>query len=176
VTVVEIDDPTTANETIEVLDQDVMQLGSPQLRARRVIVRLEGSEVVFHSTNLRVRARTMAHGGLVAYVAFGPRARGSVNGGSPYGPNPWWVAEPGTEAVFVVEAGYESVALLVQPDEIQAHLRGRQREEPFRMPLGVETLHRNVAVVGKLFAWGKGLENPSTQARRVAAVSREVGR
>jgi hypothetical protein len=47
VTDVEISDPTTANDTIEVLEQDVVSLGSERLRARRVTVRLEGGLVLY---------------------------------------------------------------------------------------------------------------------------------
>ena len=50
-----------------------MQLQSMSLRARRVIVRLGASAVVFYSTNRRVRTRTSARKGLLAYVTFGPQ-------------------------------------------------------------------------------------------------------
>ena len=93
VTVVEISDPTVLGAGIELLDQDVMQLQSMPLRARRVIVRLDPAAVVFHSTNLRVRTRTSVREGLLAYVTFGPQARGTVNG-LPVRPGLMLVAEP----------------------------------------------------------------------------------
>jgi hypothetical protein len=80
VSVVEISDPTAAGAGIDLIDQEVMQLQSMPLRARRVIVRLESAAVVFHSTNLRVRTRTRVRKGLLAYVTFGPQARGTVDG------------------------------------------------------------------------------------------------
>jgi AraC family transcriptional regulator, ethanolamine operon transcriptional activator len=163
VTIDEITDPTTANETIEVLEQDVVKLGSQRLRARRVTVRLEGSLVVFHRTNLRVRARTSVNRELVAYGVCGPRARGSVNG-LPIRSGTMLAVEPGTEVVFVAEPGYESVFALLGPDEIGAHLRGRQREDAFRMPHGAEILHRDAASVHRFFEWGKRLVD--TAARR----------
>jgi AraC-like DNA-binding protein len=156
VTVVELTDPTTANETIEVLEQDVVKLGSQRLRARRVTVRLEGGLVVFHRTNLRVRARTSVNRDLVAYGACGPRAKGSVNG-LPIRSGTMWAVQPGTEVVFVAEAGYESVAALFGPDEIEAHLRTRRRDDAFRMPRGAEILHRDAASVRRFFRWGKRL-------------------
>jgi hypothetical protein len=130
VTIVELTDPTTANETIEVLEQDVVTLGSQSLRARRVSVRLEGGLVVFHRTNLRVRARTSVNRELVAYGVCGPRAKGSVNG-LPMRSGTMLAVQPGTEVVFVSEPGYESIFALLGPDEIEAHLRGRQREEAY---------------------------------------------
>jgi hypothetical protein len=66
VTVVEITDPTAATAGIELIDQDVVQLQSMPLRARRVIVRLAAAAVVFHSANLRIRTRTSVHTGLLA--------------------------------------------------------------------------------------------------------------
>jgi AraC family ethanolamine operon transcriptional activator len=156
VTVVEITDPTAAGETIEVLEQDVVKLGERGLRARRVTVPLEGALVVFHRTNLRVRARTSVNRELVAYGACGTRAPGTVNG-LPMRSGTMLAVEPGTEVVFVAERGYESVFALLSPDEIAAHLRGRQREDAFRLPRGAEILHRNPGSVGRFFAWEKRL-------------------
>ena len=154
-----------ANETIEVLEQDVVKLGSRRLRARRVTVRLEGAFVVFHRTDLRVRARTSVNRELVAYGAWGSRARGPVNG-LPMRTGTMLAVQPGTEIVFVAEPGYESVFALLGPDEIEAHLRGRQRDDAFRMPRGAEMLHRDAASVRRFFEWG---------ARRVDTAARKPG-
>jgi len=165
VTVVEISDPTIANAGIELIDQDVVQLQSTPLRARRVVVRLEGAVVVFHSTNLRVRTRTSVHKGLVGYVTFGPRAKGTVNG-LPVRPDLMLAGEPETEVGFVAEAGYESITFLLPPEDVSSHLRVRRREEDFRMPHGVETLHVNAVMARRLFDWGKRLVD--TAARQPA--------
>lgn len=162
VTIDEITDATTAHETIEDLEQDVVQLGSQRLRARRVTVRLDSGLVVFHRTNLRVRTRTSVNRGLVAYGACGPRAKGSANG-LPMRSGTMLAVQPGTEVVFVSEPGYESVFALLGPDEIDAHLRGRQREEAFRMPRGAEILHRDPASVRLFFTWGKRLVDTATR-------------
>jgi AraC-like DNA-binding protein len=156
VTVVEISDPTAAGAGIELLDLDAMQLQSAPLRARRVIVRLESAAVVFHSTNLRVRTRTSVRKGLLAYVTFGPQAKGTVNG-LPVRPDLMVVAEPESEAQFVTNDGYESIAFLLAPQDIRAHLAARQREGEFRMPQGVEILQADAENVRRLFGWGKRL-------------------
>jgi AraC-like DNA-binding protein len=156
VTVVEISDPTAAGAGIELLDLDAMQLQSMPLRARRVIVRLESAAVVFHSTNLRVRTRTSVRKGLLAYVTFGPQAKGTVNG-LPVRPDLMVVAEPESEAQFVTNDGYESIAFLLAPQDIRAHLAARQREGEFRMPHGVEILQAEAENVRGLFSWGKRL-------------------
>ena len=156
VTVVELTDPTTSGETLEVADWDLVKLASPGLRARRVIVRLEGGMVVYHRTNLRVRTRTTMIPGLVGYGTCGPRAKGSANG-LPLRPGTLWAAEAGAEIAFVVEPGYESVFAAFTPDEMKTHLRGRQREDGFSMPQGAEILQRDPASVRRFFTWGKRL-------------------
>ncbi len=162
VTVVEISDPTAVGENIEVLTQDGVQLEAKPLRARRVIVRLEDALVVLHSTNLRVRTRTTLHSGLLAYVVFGPQAKGAVNG-LPIRPDLMLAAESGIQVEFVVEPGYESVSVLLPPAMVMSHWMGRQREENFRAPHGIEVLHVNAIHTGALFDWGKRLANTAAR-------------
>lgn len=156
VTVVEITEPTAVNAGIELYALEAVQLQSVPLRARRVVVRLESATVVFHSTNLRVRTRTTIAPGLVAYVAFGPHTQGTVNG-LPIRPGLMLSAAPDAEAVFVAEAGYQSMALLLPPQDIREHLAARQRDAEFRLPRGIEPLHADPDRVRKLFDWGKRL-------------------
>jgi AraC-like DNA-binding protein len=153
VTVVEISDPTIADQGIELIDQDAVQLTSKPFRARRVVVRLEGGVVVYHSTNHRIRTRTKTQQGLLAYVTFSPRAKGTVNG-LPIRPELMLAVEPETEVGFVTDAGHESISILLPPVDIRAHLLVRRREEEFRMPRGVETLQVEAAMVRRLFDWG----------------------
>jgi AraC family transcriptional regulator, ethanolamine operon transcriptional activator len=156
VTVVEFTDPTIAGLDFELLAQDAVQLQSNPLRVRRVIVRLGDATVVLHSTNLRVRTRTAAHEGLLAYVAFGPQATGTVNG-LPVSPGLLLAVPPKAQVRFVTNAGWESIAFLLRPEYIGAHLSARQRTDEFRMPRGVETLHASATMVQQLFEWGRRL-------------------
>ena len=156
VTVVEITDPTAVNAGIELLKQDAVQLQSMPLRARRVVVRLDAATVVFHSTNLRMRTRTSVTKDLIAYVTFGPHAHGTVNG-LPVRPGLMLSAAAEAEAVFVADAGYESIALLLPPQIIREHLAARQRGDEFRLPQGVEPLQADPEKVRRLFDWGKRL-------------------
>jgi AraC-like DNA-binding protein len=165
VTVVEISDPAIAGQGIELIDLDALQLTSTPFRARRVIVRLESGSVVYHSTNHRIRTRTKAQRGLLAYVTFDPRAKGTVNG-LPIRPELMLAVEPETEVVFVTDAGYESITLLLPPADIRAHLRDRRREGDFRFPKGAETLRADAPRVRRLFDWGKRLVD--TAARQPA--------
>lgn len=156
VSAVEIDDPTAAGAGIELLDLDAVQLEPMPLRARRVVVRLGSSAVVFHATNRRIRTRTSAAAGLLAYVVFGPRSNGTVNG-LPVGPGLMLAAAPDAAATFVAEAGYESLAFLVPPAGMRAHLAARRREGEFHLPRGVETLRADDGSARGLFEWGRRL-------------------
>jgi AraC-like DNA-binding protein len=156
VTVTELDDPAAAGASVELLDQDVVQLHLVPFRARRVIVRLESAAVVFHSTSLRVRTHTSVSQGMVAYVTFGPHASGSVNG-LPVRPGLVLAAAPGAEARFVSDAGWESVAFLLPPQEANLHLTARHREGGPRLPRGVEHLRVGADRGRRLFDWGKRL-------------------
>jgi len=156
VTVEDIDDPTTVNAGIELIDQDAVKLQSQPLQARRVIVRLGAAMVVFHTSNLRLRTRTSVLQDLLAYVAFGPQARGTVNG-LPVRPGMLLAAAPESEARFVVDACWESVTFLLPSQDIRAHLAVRQRDGEFRMPQGAETLQVSEARARQLFDWGKRL-------------------
>lgn len=156
VNVVEISDPTAVGESIKVINQDVVQLESKPLSARRVVVRLGSALVLFHSTNLAVRARTRLHADFVAYTAFGPNARGTVNGLS-VSPDRVLASMPGVEVEIVVMAGYESIAFLLPPDEVQSHLRGRHREGEFGPQKCVDLLTPRPAAAHGLYRWGRRL-------------------
>ena len=162
VTVVDINDPAIAGQGIEPIDLDAVQLTSVPFRARRVVVRLEGGVVVYHSTNHRIRTRTKAQRGLLAYVTFDPRAKGTVNG-LPIRPELMLAVEPETEVVFVTDSRYESITLLLPPPDIRAHLHVRGREQDFRLPRGAETLQADAASVRRLFDWGKRLVDAATR-------------
>jgi AraC-like DNA-binding protein len=156
VTVVDITDPSAAGAGFELVDLDAMQLQATPLRARRVIVRLGSAAVVFHSTNLRLRTRTRVLKGLLGYVTFGPKTNGTANG-LPVRADVLLVAEPDTEVQFVTNDGYESIAVLLPPEDIRAHLAARQRHREFRLPHGVETLQVSAEKLRGLFNWGKRL-------------------
>jgi AraC-like DNA-binding protein len=165
VTVVEISDAAAAGAGIELIDQDAVQLQPTPFRARRITVHLDTAAVVFHSTNLRVRTRTSAQKGLLAYVTFGPHAKGTVNG-LPVRAGLMLAAEPEAEARFVVDTEWESLTFLLRPQDLGEHLKARQRESEFRLPHGVELLDANADRVRSLFDWGKRLVD--TAARRPA--------
>ena len=165
VEVVEFTDPTISNAGIELIEQDAVLLESMPLRVRRTIVRLEDAAVVFHSANQRVRSTTSARGELLAYVVFGTQVSGTMNG-FPVGPGVMLAAEPGAEARFVTEPGWQSIIVMVRPRVFTEHLTARDSERDFRAPCGVTTLKVDGGKVGELFDWGKQLTD--TAARQLA--------
>jgi AraC family transcriptional regulator, ethanolamine operon transcriptional activator len=166
VTVVEISDPTAVGETIEMIKQDAVQLESRPLRVRRVGVRLGTSVLLFQSTNLPIRTRTRLQTGFVAFVAFGPLAAGTLNG-LPIGPDRILASTSGVEVEFVVAGGYESVSFFLPPDDIRAHLRGRHREDEFRLPNGVELLQPSPAAAHGLYGFGRRLADVAARQPEV---------
>jgi AraC-like DNA-binding protein len=154
VTVVDVTDPTEANAGVELLDLDAVQLQSQSMHARRVMIRLGSAAVVFHSTNLRIRTRTTVRKGFLAYVVFGPQARGSING-LPVRPGLLLAAGPETQNTLVTEAGWESITFMLRPSDIVEHLTARQRAGEFRLPRGLEPLQVDSERVDRLFEWGK---------------------
>jgi len=157
VSILEISDPTVAGADVELIDQDVAQLQSMPLQARRVTVRLGAAAIIFVSTNLRLRTRTRGvRQDLLAYVAFGPRAKGTVNG-LVVRPGLVLAVAPGAEVRFVVEPGWESMTVLLPPLELRAHHVARRRGGEFHLPSGVEVLQADAARARRLFRWGKRL-------------------
>lgn len=165
VEVVEFTDPTIANAGIELIEQDAVLLASTPLRARRVIVRLETTAVMFHSANQRVRSSTSAREELLAYVVFGPQVRGTVNG-LPICAGLMLAVEPGAEVRFVTEPGWQSITVMLRPQIFMEHLLARHSVGDFRLPHGVETLKASAEKVGQFFDWGKRLVD--TAARQPA--------
>jgi len=162
VTVADIVEPTAANAGVELLDLDAVQLQSEPLRVRRVVIRLDSAAVVFHSTNLRVRTRTSVRKGLLAYVVFGPQAAGTANG-LPVRPGLMLAVEPGTEITFVADGGWESISILLPPEDIREHLLARRREDEFHVPHGAEPLRVEAEQAQGLFEWGKLLVDAAVE-------------
>ena len=156
VTVTDIDDLTAAATGMEMFAQDAMALTSKPLRAKRVIVRLTSAAVVYHRTNLLVRTRTTVRDDLLAFVVFGPRTTGTVEG-LPVRPGMMVVAAPGTEVGFVSDPGWESIGLLVPPAVLREHLSARQRRGELRWSNRVEVLNADPARVRALYSLGKRL-------------------
>ena len=102
----------------------------------------------------------------MAFVAFGPQAAGTLNG-LPVGPDRVLASTSGIEVEFVVAGGYESVSFFLPPDDILAHLRGRHREDEFRIPNGVELLQPSPAAAQELYGFGRRLADVAARQPEV---------
>jgi AraC-like DNA-binding protein len=100
---------------------------------------------------------------LLAYATFGPVASATVEG-IRVRAGMMVIAEPRTEAGFVVDPGYESITLLVRPEDLREHLSARKREGEFRSPRRVEVLRADPTLARALFRMGKRLT--TTASRR----------
>ena len=129
-------------------------------------MRLEGGAVVYHSTNHRIRTRTKTQRGWLAYVTFGPRAKGTVNG-LPIHPELVLAVEPETEVRIRhrrrVREHHAPASRRWTSARTCASGAGRATSA---LPQGVETLQADAAMVRRLFDWGKRLVD--TAARQPA--------
>lgn len=153
VTLEHLSDPTAAGAGREGIVLDAVQWPSQPLRARRVIVRLQGATVVLHEVSTRLRTRTRVEAGQIAYVSFGAASRGTA-GGSVVGPGMLLAAAPDAEACFVVEAGWESITYLLPPAAVRTQLDARRRGDEWRVPHGLELMQADPARVRELHASG----------------------
>ncbi len=150
--VTDIFDPSEANAPFEFLDQDLVQLPSADtLKARRVIVRLEGCILIYYSTNVRVRTRPTLQKSFFAYLTYGPTAVGTANGVA-LRPDVMVVVPPGESIAMVAEPGYESVSFLISPEDRADHLA--EGQEP---PTQVHLFNVDASMAGQLFAWARRL-------------------
>ena len=126
-------DPTAVRDSMQVIDQDVISLGQKPFLAKRVMVKLENSVLLFQQTSHRVRSHTTVGSNMMAYAAIGPRAKGTLDG-IRMRPELLIIAAPGSEGEMVVDAGYSSVSLLIPPEDLLDHLSARGRGDEFFMP------------------------------------------
>ena len=161
VVIYELTDPGAAGDDIEILDQDVVHLGSEPFSARRVIVNLNKSMFVYHSVSHRVRSRTRLHPAMMALLVVGPKSRASVDGRD-VDSNVLLIGEPGVEVEIVTDDRYESIAFMITPEEFIQHLHQRGRKEAFRMPQGTDMWQSSKPDLGELFNIGKRLAETAT--------------
>jgi AraC family ethanolamine operon transcriptional activator len=178
VEVAEITDPTAPGGSLEAVDQDLVLLEKRPLRASRLTVRLDDCLVIFHSTNLRMRVRTALQDDLLAFLAFGPGTRGTLNGVA-VRPDRLLMATRGCRVDIIAEPGYESVAILVPPAVMESQLAGWWRRST---PSPPEARFLRVAEPRSLdlFEWGKRLarlaaRHPARFARGRAAPAAAKG-
>jgi AraC family ethanolamine operon transcriptional activator len=153
VSVVKITDPTAVGGSIEVLSQDIVNLGPIDFEFKRVTVPFEDCCLIYSRTNSALRTRTLVHDDFEACTILGPRAHGSVDGKELH-PYAMIVAGPGTQAEVIAESNYESVALLALPQVLREQLALRRANEKIGVPDSLEVWHPAEEVARNLFELG----------------------
>ena len=90
----------------------------------------------------------------MALLIVGPKSRATIDGREVDSAS-LVAGAAGAEVEIVVDEGYESMTLMISPDEFVQHLRQRGREDDFSLPRGVEIWHSNQRELKQLFAIGE---------------------
>ncbi len=146
-------DPTAVRGSMEVLDQDVINLDREGFEVKRVTVPLAECCLIYQRSSAALRTRTRIHKDFDACNILGPQARGSIDGTELH-PYALMAAGPGTQAEIIVDNDYESVALLVPPQVLREHLALRLIKTDFDFPQDVEVWHPATEVAQSLFELG----------------------
>ena len=161
-----ITDPTTVRGSIEVLNQDVVNLDPGGFEAKRVTVPFEECCLIYQRTNAAVRSRTLVHEDFEVCSILGPQARGSIDGTELHSYS-LIAAGPGTQAELIVESGFESIALLVPPQVLHKHLALRRAKEDFDIPEDHELWHPAVEVARDHFELGARIAEAAENAPEI---------
>ena len=166
VSVVRFTDPSAIRGSIEVIDQDIVNLDPQGFDAKRVTVPLEECCLIYQRSNAAVRSRTRIHEKFDACSILGPQARGSIDGRglTPYA---LIVAAAGTQGEIIVAGGYESVAFLVPPQALSKHLALRANKENFVMPEGPEVWHPAAETAREQFELGVRIAEEAENAPEI---------
>ena len=168
VTVTEILDPALASEGIEVIDLNAVQLQTTPMRARRVVVDLDGVVVVSHSTDLRVRTSARLRSDVLGLMTYGPRARGKVNG-LEVRAGLILAAGPQAEVDVVTDRDWETLSFLLPLEEARTHLAVRGRAAELPATGGVEMLQLDPERARRLYEWGARLLDTARQRPELLA-------
>jgi len=153
VSVVQITDPTAVSDSIEVLNQDVVNLDPEGFEVKRVTVPLQECCLIYSWSSSALRTRTLIHKDFDTCTILGPQAHGSIDGSELHS-YALIAAGHGAHAEIIVDSGYESVALLVPPKVLYKHLALRGMKADFVIPEGHEVRHPATEVARVLFELG----------------------
>jgi len=153
VSVVNMTDPTAIRGSIEVLDQDIVNLREKRFKVKRVTVPLADCCLIYQSTNSALRTQTRVHDDFDACTILGPNAHGSIDGAKLL-PNSLMLAPGAASGEIIVDSGYESVALLVPPQVLSEHLTMRRLKTDFDFPTKVDTWQPASEEARRLFELG----------------------
>ncbi len=161
--IVRVTDPTAAGDSIEVLDQDVVNLDPEGFEVKRVTVPLAECCLIYHRSSAAVRSLTRIHEDFEACTILGPQARGSIDG-MELRSFALIAAGPGKQAEIIVDSDYESIALLVPPRVLHQHLVLRRIKSEFDFPEAIEVWHPATEIGRDLFELGVRIADAAEHA------------
>ena len=163
VSVVHMTDPTAVRGSIEVLNQDVVNLDPRGFEVKRVTVPLVECCLIYTWSNSALRTRTLVHKEFDACSILGPQAHGSIDGTELH-PFALITAGPGTQADIIVDSDYESVALLLPPQVLNEHLALRRIKSDFNLPENHELWRPATDIARDLFELGTRIAKAAEDA------------
>ena len=166
VSVVQLTDPTAVRGSIEVLNQDVVNLDPKGFEVKRITVPLAECCLIYTRSNSAVRTRTLIHENFEACTILGPQAHGSIDG-SELHPYTLIAAGHGAQAEIIVDSDYESVALVVPPQVLNDHLALRRTKADFVFPKHHELWHPASEMARSLFELGTRIANTAENTPEV---------
>ena len=146
-------DPTAVRDSLELLNQDVVNLDPDGFEVKRVIVPLAECCLIYFRCTSALRTRTSIHKDFEGCSILGPQARGSIDGKELHS-YALIAAAPGATAEIVVDNNYESVALLVPPQVLDQHLALRDIKRDFVFPDNTELWNPATEMGRNLFELG----------------------
>ena len=166
VSVVRITDPTAVGDVIEVYGMDVINLDPEKFEYRQVMVPLEECTLIYQHTNAALRTRSRIYEDFESCFIAGPHAHGSING-TELNPYSMIAAGPGAQGDVVLDAGYETVALIVPPNVLDKHLALRGKKRDFAIPVDPEVWHPATDVGRDLFELGARIAEAAENAPEI---------
>jgi AraC family ethanolamine operon transcriptional activator len=154
VSVLELTDPVAVRGTIEILDQDVVNLDTQSFHVKRVTVPCEECCLVYVWSSAALRSRTLVHEDFDICTVLGPKANGTVDGAELH-PHAMIAAGHGAHVEIVIQGGYESILWLVPPKVLDQQLALRGAKSDFRIPEHHEVWHPAEEEARGLFELGK---------------------
>jgi AraC family ethanolamine operon transcriptional activator len=155
-------DVTKGSDCLQVLDQDVVSLSTKPFFAKRVAVSLNGNIIIYQETSHKLRTHTKVQQGQIAFMAIGPRAKGTLDGRK-LRPGMLIAAAPGAQAQIVVDPGYSSVTFLIEAEELMHHLELRGRQGDFRVPENVDFVSQDIRTTHAFFDVGKRISDKAAR-------------
>ena len=159
-------DPTAVQGSIEVLNQDVVNLDPIGFEVKRITVPFEEGCLIYSRSNAALRTRTLIHQGFDACTILGPQAHGSIDGKKLH-PFALIAAGQGAHAEIIVDSDYESVALFTPPQALHKHLAVRRTKDNFVFPDGHEVWHPAEEVARNLFELGTRIAQAAENAPEI---------